>query len=260
MQPRLPAVAGKFYPGDAKTLMADVKGFLEAAPSQGGSPKALIAPHAGFIYSGPVAASAYAEVRTLAGKIQRIILLGPSHHALFKGVASVAVTSFLTPMGAVTVDHDAIAEVVALGFVHISDAAHAAEHCLEVHLPFVQFLFPSARIVPLLTGDGDASSAQKTLEHLWGGDETLIVISSDLSHYLDYSQAQRIDCATARKIQQLAANAIEFNDACGATAINALLSAATNRGLVCRLLDLRNSGDTSGPHDRVVGYGAFAFT
>lgn len=260
MRTRSPAVAGSFYPGDAKTLEAEVEQLLAGAASQGVAPKALIAPHAGFIYSGQVAASAYVEVREKAGKIQRVVLLGPSHHMLFKGIASVAVSSFLTPLGAMTVDGEAIAEAVSLGFVHVSDAAHAPEHCLEVHLPFVQRLFPKASIVPLLTGDGDGTSARKALIQLWGGDETLIVISSDLSHYHTYTQAQNLDLATAQKIQKLGVDSIGSNEACGATAINGLLSAATNRGLACRLLDLRNSGDTSGPHNRVVGYGAFAFS
>jgi AmmeMemoRadiSam system protein B len=235
-----------------------VERFFDGANPQGAVPKALIAPHAGYVYSGQVAASAYTEVLAHSGRIQRIILLGPSHHVSFNGVASVSAPSFLTPLGAMNVDRGAIAEAVSLGIIHVSDQAHAQEHCLEVHLPFMQHLFPRASMVPLLTGDRDSTQARQALIHLWGGDETLIVISSDLSHYHDYTHAQKMDLTTAKKIQQLT-DSIGFDEACGATAINGLLSAATNRGLACRLLDLRNSGDTAGTRDQVVGYGAFAF-
>lgn len=258
--PRVPAVAGQFYPGDANTLAREVKRLVEQTRPQGIYPKAIIAPHAGYIYSGPIAASAYAEILADSRKIQRVILLGPSHHVSFKGVATASAPSFLTPLGPVAVDRGAIAEAVMLGIIHEFDSAHVQEHSLEVHLPFLQHLLPMVNLIPLITGDDDTVAARKALIHFWGGDETLIVVSSDLSHYLSYGAAQGKDRATAAKIQRLGGDLIDFDEACGATAVNGLCAAAANQGLTCRLLDLRNSGDTAGTRDRVVGYGAFAFS
>ncbi len=235
--------------------------MLEAAKppvGAGSNLKALIAPHAGYIYSGPIAATAF---RLLEGKkdIQRVVLLGPSHYVGFQGLALPQAGGFETPLGSVPVDRSAFALLEELPHVRIFDRAHEPEHCLEVELPFLQRCLPGVQIVPLLVGEAEDEEVAGALDLLWGGPETLLVISSDLSHFLDYHAAQERDRQTADAIEQLEPERVGPNDACGSRAIRGLLWAAGRRGLRARLLDLRNSGDTAGPTHRVVGYGAFAF-
>ncbi len=228
-----------------------------AEPVAGLAPKALIAPHAGYVYSGPVAASAFRRAALLRDRVRRVVLLGPSHFVPFEGLATSGAAAFATPLGRVEVDAGA-ESLLDLPFVVELARAHQREHSLEVELPFLQEVLDSFRIVPLVVGEAAAEEVGGALELLWGGDETLVVVSSDLSHYLDYDAATRVDAATGRAIEELRWDAIEPDHACGWAAIRGLLWAARRRGLVATTLDLRNSGDTAGPRDAVVGYGAWA--
>lgn len=255
---RPPAVAGTFYPADATELRAMIRGFLaqvdidEEAP-----PKAIIVPHAGYIYSGPVAASAYARLRSARNLIRRVVLLGPSHRVPFYGLATTTADQFATPLGTVPVDQAAIARISGLRQITLLDEAHALEHSLEVHIPFLQETLEAFTLVPLVVGDASPQDVAQVLEMLWGGPETLIVISSDLSHYHDYATAQRMDRATSAAIEALRPQDIHYEQACGRNPVNGLLYLAKTHQLHAKTVDLRNSGDTAGPRDRVVGYGAY---
>jgi AmmeMemoRadiSam system protein B/AmmeMemoRadiSam system protein A len=259
---RPPAVAGLFYPGVAHRLEEAVAGLLaEAAPPETASTdvKALIVPHAGYLYSGPVAASAYACVAALRDRVERVVLLGPAHRVPLRGLAAPRATAFRTPLGDVPVDRAAVDALADLPQVAVSDAPHAPEHSLEVQLPFLQHLLGAFSLVPLVVGDASDEDVAEVLERLWGGPETLVVISSDLSHYEDYETARRLDTATTEAIERLDADALDWDSACGRIPVRGLLVLARRRGLVARTLDLRSSGDTAGDRDRVVGYGAWAF-
>lgn len=252
------AVAGRFYPEDARVLARDVDRYLAEGvpPSRARPPKALIVPHAGFVYSGPIAGSAYRALADSRGRITRVVLLGPAHRVPVRGLARPQASSFATPLGAIRVDErlDAL-----LPDVPKSDAAHAAEHSLEVQLPFLlRALGDGITIAPLVVGGARPEEVARAIDALWGGDETLVVVSSDLSHYLPYDVGRRIDEATAADIVGLEPG-IEPERACGARAIDGLLVVAARRGLAASRLDLRSSGDTAGTRDEVVGYGAFAF-
>ena len=251
------AVAGTFYPADKHQLQSMIQGFLDAAQPEGGLPKAIIAPHAGYIYSGPIAASVYVRLRQGRGKISRVVLLGPAHRVGFRGLAVSSAQWFATPLGQIPIDRQSCAALLALPFVHELDQAHAQEHSLEVHLPFLQEVLGSFSLVPVVVGDADPEEVSAVLEDLWGQDETLIVISSDLSHYHDYTTARRMDAATSKAIESLKREDIGFDDACGRLPISGLLIAAKRRGMSVKTVDLRNSGDTAGPRDQVVGYGAY---
>jgi AmmeMemoRadiSam system protein B len=260
MRARPPAFAGMFYPDKPQELAAAVKAYVATAAQAVSAPpaKAVIAPHAGYIYSGPVAGTAYASLAARGDQVERVILLGPSHRVAFAGVATSGAGVFETPIGPVTIDRDVVASLVQAGLAREFEPAHENEHSLEVQLPFLKQLFPAARVVPLLAGDDDWHAAEGILATLWGGDETVIVVSSDLSHYHDYATTQRLDASTAQTIERLAAGEVDHEQACGATGVNALLALVAAKGLACTTLDLRNSGDTAGPKNRVVGYGAFA--
>ena len=256
---RPPAVAGSFYPADADTLAADVRALLATPAASSLIPKALIVPHAGYMYSGPVAASAYASLRTVASRIRRVILLGPTHRIPVHGLALPEADTFSTPLGPVRLDEEARQALAALPQVTVSAPAHAFEHALEVQLPFLQMTLHDFTLLPLAVGDASAEDVAEVLLRLWGGDETLIVISSDLSHYLPYEVSRLVDQKTAQDILKLRPG-ITHDEACGATPINGLLLAARRHHLTPHLLDLRNSGDTAGPRDGVVGYAAFIFS
>jgi len=259
MRARAPAVAGMFYSDKPQELAATVKSYVAAAgPPAFAAPKAVVAPHAGYIYSGPIAGSAYASLATRGKGVERVILIGPSHRVAFPGLAVSGAAAFETPLGPIHVDSDAVGLLAKSGMAREFEPAHRNEHSLEVQLPFLRHIFPEARIVPILVGDEDWQGVAKALETLWGGDETALVVSSDLSHYHDYATAQRIDAGTAKSMESLATGEVDHEQACGATAVNALLAVAASRSLGCVTLDLRNSGDTAGSRDRVVGYGAFA--
>lgn len=255
------AVAGSFYPANRSLLEIMVQDFLsQVSAAGGGLPKAIIAPHAGYIYSGPIAASVYAQLRQGRGRIERVVLLGPSHRVAFRGAALSGAESFATPLGDIPLDRVACSTLPAtLPFVLESDQAHAQEHSLEVHLPFLQAVLGGFTLLPIVVGSAAPQEVAQLLDRLWGGDETLIVVSSDLSHYHPYAIAQSMDRATSNAIEALNPGAIHPEGACGRIPISGLLLAAQKRGLKAQTLDLRNSGDTAGSKDRVVGYGAYAF-
>jgi len=258
---RKPAVAGQFYPRDAAGLSATVAGYLKQAAdkmeSVGDTPKALIVPHAGYVYSGPVAASAYARISGAAETITRVVLLGPAHRLPFEGLALPCVEGFETPLGIVSVDREAVAGIENLTQVRSLSAAHEGEHSLEVHLPFLQTLLRDFSLVPLVVGAATVEEVAEVLDILWGGEETLIVVSTDLSHYHDYETARAKDAATSAAIEALDERRIGPDGACGRVPLSGLLAAARAHGITARTVDLRNSGDTAGPRNQVVGYGAY---
>jgi AmmeMemoRadiSam system protein B len=253
------AVAGMFYPADSHALAQEVRKLLAEAHGEPLSPKALIVPHAGYIYSGAIAATAYRTLSGIAPRIRRVVLLGPTHRVAVRGLALPDAEAFETPLGRVPLDSAAAQAIARLPQVVVSNAAHALEHSLEVQLPFLQSVLGEFTLLSLAVGGATAEEVAEVLEALWGGDETLIVVSSDLSHFLDYTGAQSADRATCDDILKLVGT-LNHEQACGATPINGLMLAARRHHLEARLLDLRNSGDTAGSHDRVVGYAAFAFT
>ncbi|HUW50537.1 MAG TPA: AmmeMemoRadiSam system protein B [Sulfuricella sp.] len=264
MKPVRPAaVAGAFYSGEPNTLAVGIAAMLEAAERHAEKPeslpKAVIVPHAGYIYSGPVAASAYALLRRGHSVYRRVVLLGPVHQVPVRGLALPDAEGFATPLGMVPLDLDAMAMLADLPQVVQYDPAHTWEHSLEVQLPFLQTVLDNFKLVPLAVGDATPQEVAEVLERLWGGPETLIVISSDLSHFRPYHAAQQIDSTTAQAILDLRWP-VSHEQACGGTPVNGLLLAARHHRLKPHLLDLRNSGDTAGDKSRVVGYGAFAFT
>lgn len=254
------AVAGRFYPGDARALAAAVDDALAHAAEAGGTPpKALVVPHAGYVYSGPIAATGYRTLAAARDTVHRVVLLGPAHYVGVRGLAVSSADAFVTPLGAVPVDAEARALVLGLPGVVVDDGVHAPEHSLEVHLPFLQRTLSEFSVLPLVVGAADARTVADVLDAVWGGPETLIVVSSDLSHYLDHATASRHDRATADAILAGRGEALTGEDACGVAPLRGLLLAAEEHGLEARLLDLRTSGDTAGDRTRVVGYGAFAF-
>jgi AmmeMemoRadiSam system protein B len=251
---RPPAVAGTFYPGLPRELRLMIDHMLgEVAPYAGPCPKALIVPHAGYVYSGPIAASAFARVLPYRDTIKRVVLVGPAHRVFVEGLASPGATKLATPLGEITVDNDALRT---LG-VPANAAAHAREHSLEVELPFLQRVVPDATIIPMCGSRAAPEAVGRILESLWGGPETLIVISSDLSHYHPYAQGRTIDQMTCKAIVARESSLVG-DQACGAIGINGLMWVARKKNLRVELVDLRSSGDTAGKRDEVVGYGAFA--
>ncbi|HEV7517332.1 MAG TPA: AmmeMemoRadiSam system protein B [Thermoanaerobaculia bacterium] len=263
---RPPAVAGTFYPESRADLEEMVTGLLAAAraASPEGTrrvPKAVIAPHAGYIYSGPIAASAFMALAGSSGRaaeIRKVVLLGPAHRVPVRGLALPEAKGFATPLGVVELDPEMARAASRLPQVRLQPEAHAPEHSLEVELPFLQVLLGRFTFLPLVVGDASGEEVAEVLEAVWGDEETAVIISSDLSHYLPYDTARQVDRETADAILRLE-GPIDPRRACGAYPINGLLVAAERRGLVPELLDLRNSGDTAGDRRQVVGYGAFAF-
>ncbi len=254
------AVAGMFYPSDPRVLQAQVGDFLaKALPLEPmGPPKALILPHAGYVYSGAVAATGYVTLRELRAVIRRVILLGPNHRVPLNGMALPASLAFDSPLGAVEVDRAHWLALQNLPGVVVDDLPHDREHCLEVHLPFLQTVLDHFTITPLVVGRTTAMAVAGLLEAVWGGPETLIVVSSDLSHYHTYRQAQSCDRATVDQILALEST-LDPEQACGAIPVNGLALAARRHHLEPHLLDLRNSCDTSGDRQRVVGYASIGF-
>lgn len=260
---RSPAVAGIFYPADPVVLRHQIAGLLAGAnhapATTTARPKAIIGPHAGYVYSGSVAASAYARLAAAPGGVNRVVLIGPSHHVRFRGIAIDTTNAWSLPNGTVALDTEAIAQLRALPMVRPLDAAFAREHALEVHVPFLQHVLGSDfRLVPLLAGEASAEAVAAVFNALWGGPETRFVISTDLSHYLDYAAAQASDRRTAEAIEQLEHGVLTPDHACGCVPTRGILLSARQRGMTVERLALRNSGDTAGSRDRVVGYGAWA--
>lgn len=257
---RPPAVAAMFYPGDADTLkdmvnqqVAAGQGFHSAAT------KALIAPHAGYVYSGGVAGSAYQSIKDQAEQIQRVVLLGPAHRLAFRGVAAPSHAYFATPIGHVEVDHEVLQPLIdKYKFLGVLDQAHQQEHGLEVHLPFLQMVLNDFKVVPLVVGQASPDDVAAVLDELWGGEETLVVISSDLSHYHDYATAKKMDAVTAACIESYNYEDLAHDGACGFYPVRGLMKVASERNLSIHRLDMCNSGDTAGDKNRVVGYGAWA--
>ncbi len=254
------AVAGMFYPAAPVRLAAEVRAHLAGATpaAKAALPKAVIVPHAGYVYSGPTAGMAYARLAELRAVVRRVVLIGPAHRVAVRGLAVPTVSAFATPLGEVAIDTAALTRALALPQVVASDSPHADEHSLEVQLPFLQTVLGDFALVPLVVGDASADDVAAVIDALWGGPETLIVVSSDLSHYHPYDRARRIDRGTADAILALEPG-LDHEQACGATPVNGLLICARRHGLKPALLDLRNSGDTAGDRLRVVGYAAFEF-
>jgi hypothetical protein len=257
---RRPAVAGTFYPADRQELHRLVTKYLAVADTQGPVPKALIVPHAGYIYSGPVAASAYVYLVKAQGTVSRVVLLGPAHWVAFSGLAASSAEAFVSPLGEVPVDRHALQQILKLPSVHVLDEAHVREHSLEVQLPFLQVVLGNFSLVPLLVGEASPEEIAVVLDLVWNGPATAIVISSDLSHYYDYETARRLDQVTSHAIEQLRWQDIQTEQACGYYPVRGFLYAAQQHRLSAKAVDVRNSGDTAGPHDTVVGYGAYIFT
>lgn len=253
------AVAGMFYPSAPDRLAGEIRSYLSDAHARAPlAPKALIVPHAGYVYSGAIAAHGYALLGPLRGSVRRVVLLGPAHRVALRGLATTSARAFETPLGEVPIDAHAVAMALAFPQVDVSDAAHAHEHAIEVQLPFLQTVLGDFSLVPFAVGHASAEDVAEVLDALWGGPETLVVVSSDLSHYHPYPEAKRIDRATTDAILAMSP-ALDHEQACGATPINGLLQCAKRRGLSATLLDLCNSGDTAGDRSRVVGYASFAF-
>ncbi len=259
---REPQLAGTWYPGDAQALGMAVDDYIASAetmaPQRLDRLKAVIAPHAGYRYSGPVAGSAYAQVAAIGERINRVVLFGPSHHVGFRGLAVSGADAFRTPLGTVPIDRDAVRHLMNLPFVQHMEAAHAREHSLEIHLPFLQRAIGDFSLVPVVTGDASPGQVAEALAHLWGGPETLVVISTDLTHFLDYDTARRVDAATSLSIVGCQPDAIGDDHACGRVGLKGLLEIGHRHTIDVDLLDLRSSGDTSGRRDQVVGYGSWA--
>lgn len=251
-------MAGLFYPGSAEQLGATLDALLAGVPARAQRPRALIVPHAGYQYSGPVAAQAYGSLGSAARSLRRVVLLGPSHREWFRGLALPAAQGFATPLGVVRIDEQAANRLRQLPAVVVSDVPHRLEHSIEVQLPFLQRLAPEAQIVPIVSGDASPAEVAAVIEALWGGSDTLILVSSDLSHYHPYAIARTLDSATADAILA-GRDTLSGDEACGCVVVNGLAHAVRRTRLHGELLDLRNSGDTAGDRQRVVGYGAFGF-
>lgn len=259
------AVAGFFYPDTAPALSHMVEGFLAQASNvlsreiNGLAPKAVIVPHAGYIYSGQAAAEAYRALQPWAARYRRVVLVGPSHRVAFNGVAVPSVNAFETPLGDVQLDTEGLARLAPLPGVVVSDRAHAQEHSLEVQLPFLQKTLSDFKLLPLVVGNASAELVRQILQTVWGDEETLIVISSDLSHYHDYATARQLDAATCNAIERLDDRGIGHEDACGCIGVRALLLMSQQLGMRAKTVSLCNSGDTAGDKSRVVGYGSWVF-
>ncbi len=254
---RLPAVAGTFYPENPHLLHQMINEFLNDAETTAKVPKVIIAPHAGYIYSGRVAATAYARLKRANDLITRVVIIGPSHRVAFRGLAVSKTQAFITPLGFVAVDQKSVATIADLDYVNFFEEAHTFEHSIEVHLPFLQEMLDDFKIVPIVAGEATPDQVSQVIDMLWGGDETLIVISSDLSHYHEYAQAKLMDKATSQLIEHLQYELISSDAACGQVPINGLLKLARERSLTIKTIDLHNSGDTAGTKNSVVGYGAY---
>lgn len=258
---RRAAVAGFFYPHDPRVLHTQVAELLALAlpPETSASPKVLVVPHAGYIYSGPVAATAFALLERIRHRISRVVVIGPAHRMAVRGFVLPAAQAFATPLGEVPVSRRDWLALQGRPDVSIDDAPHAEEHCLEVQLPFLQCILDKFEIVPILVGNAPADAVAELLDGLWGGDETLILVSSDLSHYTPYDRARQTDRATIGQILK-GSPPLVHDQACGATVLNGLMILAARRGLERQLLDLRNSGDTAGDRSSVVGYSSLVFS
>ncbi|SDK33288.1 hypothetical protein SAMN04488540_12628 [Ferrimonas sediminum] len=256
MSVRSTAVAGSFYPDDPAVLAEQLDQLVTPGHALG-MPKAVIVPHAGYVYSGEVAGRLFGSLDAIAGHVSRVVMLGPSHRVSFEGIALPGVEGFDTPFGVVEIDTAACQRLLDIDGIEVRDDVHQQEHSLEVQLPFIKRCFTKARIVPLLVGGASATLVAKAMKRLWGGDETLMVISSDLSHFMEYAEAKDKDRRTCHRIETLD-GPLHGDDACGCRAINGLMLLAKERGMQVRCMEYLNSGDTAGDKQRVVGYASFA--
>lgn len=256
---RNPAVAGSFYPGRPDALRRSVESFLRPSEKKESLPKAVVAPHAGYQYSGPVAGTAYSLFPGQAAGVKRLALFGPSHRVALRGLALCGAEAFRTPLGDMNVDHSCDEALLKISGVRVMDAAHAQEHSLEAQVPFMQVVFEGASLVPVVVGDAEPDGVAAAMEILCARADTLLVVSTDLSHYLNYEDAKKMDRATTDAILSLCLGEIPENGACGINPLRGLIELAKRKKLRPRLLDLRNSADTAGPAEQVVGYGAYAF-
>lgn len=254
---RQPAVAGTFYPLNTQHLHQMLDQYLADAKTDAKVPKAIIVPHAGYIYSGPVAAIAYARLKKARNLITRVVIIGPSHRVAFRGLAVSRADTFMTPLGSIPVDQEAVKNIAQFPFVEYLEQAHTYEHSLEVHLPFLQATLNDFKIVPIVAGDASPEQVAQVIDTLWGGDETLIVISSDLSHYHDYATARQLDKLTSQIIEKKQYELLAAESACGKVPVSGLLKVSREKELSIKTIDLRNSGDTAGDKTSVVGYGAY---
>ena len=257
---RPPAAAGTFYPANPGELKRHIDALLAEAKPVALRPQALVVPHAGYRYSGPIAASAYVMLSSLSPKPTRVVLLGPAHTVALRGLALPNCDAMESPLGEVPLDPDGARVAAALPQVVVSERAHEAEHSLEVQLPFLQRVLGDFALVPLVVGRASVDEVEEVIDALWGGPQTLIVISTDLSHYLPYDTCRALDAETAKRILSFDTANLDDDQACGAYALRGFLASAKKRRLEGHLLDLRNSGDTAGDRSRVVGYGSFAFS
>ncbi len=257
MNVRPAAVSGSFYEADAIRLQQHIASLMRDAHHNATYlPQALIVPHAGYVYSGATAAQAYRAVTPLADDIERIVLFGPAHRVSLQGMAVPSVDAFSTPLGNVPLDRESIARISTLPGVSVSDEAHRLEHSLEVQLPFLQTVFKEFSLVPIVVGHCDPQVVAAIMDTLWGGPETLLVVSTDLSHFHSYADAVQLDTLTCQRLRARDSS-LDGQDACGAYALNGLMSTRHCQSLQIELLQRCNSGDTAGSKDRVVGYGAF---
>ncbi|MBU0676865.1 MAG: AmmeMemoRadiSam system protein B [Verrucomicrobia bacterium] len=252
--------AGEWYPADPEELKKTVLAYLSEVKETGPAPKALIAPHAGYVYSGPIAASAYARLRDASETIRKVILLGPAHFVDVRGLAVSSAEAFETPLGSVPIDKELRSIALDFAQVVIDDEAHRQEHSLEAHIPFLQVVLNDFSLLPFAVRGASPEQVSEVLQAVWGGDETLIVVSSDLSHFLEYDVASKLDKATSLAIEECRYEDIGHDQACGREAISGLLKIAREHSMHVRNIDLRNSGDTAGPRNQVVGYGAYVVT
>ncbi len=258
---RPPAVAGTFYPAQPSVLRSALRrAFARAERPRAGAPtpRALVVPHAGYVYSGAVAAGGYLRLRRATPTIERVVLLGPSHFVPLDGVGVSGADAFATPLADVIVDDEARSRVLSLPGVGLNDEAHEQEHSLEVQLPFLQTVLDGFTLLPLVVGRADPDDVARLIDSFWDEPGTVIVVSTDLSHYHRYADAVRLDARTAAAIVAGRADAIGDADACGARPLRGLLIAGGRRACRVERIDLRNSGDTTGDRQRVVGYGTFA--
>jgi hypothetical protein len=262
IQIRKPCVAGLFYPDDPERLDFTLNQLFESVPENlktGYSPHAIIVPHAGYIYSGEIAASAYSSILKRVQDIKRVVILGPSHQLALNGAACPSATHFDTPLGRIPLDVEEIARLQAQGLIEINDAAHVREHSIEVQLPFLQHILSDFKIIPIVVGLEQAMPIAALLEPFWRAKDALIVVSSDLSHYLDYYDARKMDSDTSSAIEACRWQDISPTQACGCYPMRGLLQLAQEENSSVSCIDLRNSGDTAGDKSRVVGYGAYVF-
>ncbi len=255
---RAPACDSRFYPSERAALQESVDSYVDESPPElGGRPEAVIAPHAGYVYSGMVAGRAYGAAAPIAESVERVVLIGPSHFTRFEGLASSRASAFETPLGMTPLDRETIDELASRDVIHVAEEPHRDEHSLETHLPFIQTLFGEVELVPVVTGEAPDEAVADLIEETWNDRETFVAVSSDLSHHLDYETARDVDRTTCEAIESLEPDDIGRRDACGRLAIRGLLLAADRRELSVETLDLQNSGDTAGGRDEVVGYGAW---